>query len=147
MKITETLKKTVENARARNVIIAVGFIGIAVILISNLLDAGVGKKTGEGDEFSVKSYSERIESNLEEVISKINGAGKTKTLLTMDESVEYVYLKDSATKTKEIQPHIRGVLVVCEGGDDPVVVERVTNAVTGALGVSTAKVCVTKLSE
>ena len=41
----------------------------------------------------------------------------------------------------------RGVLVVCEGGDDPVVVERVTDAVTKALDISTAKVCITKLSE
>lgn len=41
-------------------------------------------------------------------------------LLTIENSVEYVYLEDSTTKTKEIQPVIRGVLVVCEGGDDPV---------------------------
>ena len=65
----------------------------------------------------------------------------------MENSVEYVYLNDSTTKTKEIQPLIRGVLVVCEGGDSPVVVERITQAVTKALDISTAKVCVTKLSE
>ena len=67
-------------------------------------------------------------------------------MLTMENSVEYVYLKDSTTKTKEVQPVIRGVLVVCEGGDDPVVVERVTQAVTKALDISTAKVCISKLS-
>ena len=42
---------------------------------------------------------------------------------------------------------IRGVLVVCEGGDDPVVTARVTEAVTKALDISTAKVCIAKLSE
>ena len=31
--------------------------------------------------------------------------------------------------------------------NDPVVVERVTDAVTKALDISTAKVCITKLSE
>ena len=81
------------------------------------------------------------------MISKIQGAGKTEVLLTMENSVEYVYLDNSTTKTKEIEPLIRGVLVVCEGGDDPVVGERVTDAVTKALDISTAKECITKLSE
>ena len=89
----------------------------------------------------------KIENDLQTVISKIEGAGKTEVLLTMENSVEYVYLDNSTTKTKEIEPLIRGVLVVCEGGDDPVVVERVTDAVTKALDISTAKVCITKLSE
>ena len=104
--------------------------------------------SGKGDEaFSVKTYSTKIENDLQTVISKIEGAGKTEVLLTMENSVEYVYLDNSTTKTKEIEPLIRGVLVVCEGGDDPVVVERVADAVTKALDISTAKVCITKLSE
>lgn len=77
----------------------------------------------------------------------IEGAGKTEVLLTMENSVEYVYLDKGAEKTKEIEPLIRGVLVVCEGGDSPVVVERITQAVTKALDISSAKVCITKLSE
>ena len=88
-----------------------------------------------------------MNGKIQEAFGKIQGAGKTNVLLTMENSVEYVYLGDSTTKTKEIQPHIRGVLVVCEGGDEPVVVERVTDAVCKALNISTAKVCVTKLSE
>ena len=113
----------------------------------NWIDFG-SLTSGKGDEaFSVKTYSTKIENDLQTVISKIEGAGKTEVLLTMENSVEYVYLDNSTTKTKEIEPLIRGVLVVCEGGDDPVVVERVTDAVTKALDISTAKVCITKLSE
>ncbi len=47
----------------------------------------------------------------------------------------------------EIQPKIRGVLVICEGGDDIEVEQRVLEAVTKALDISTNKVCVTKLSK
>lgn len=71
--------------------------------------------SGKGDEaFSVKTYSTKTETDLQTVISKIEGAGKTEVLLTMENSVEYVYLDNSTTKTKEIEPLIRGVLVVCE---------------------------------
>lgn len=46
----------------------------------------------------------------------------------------------------EIQPTVRGVVVVCEGGDNDAVRERVCEAVTVALNISSKRVCVTKLS-
>ena len=139
------LKNLFEGEMAKRLIIIAGLAGLGLILASSLVDFSPSEPKGE--EFSVTTYSTQIESDLQAVVSQIEGAGETKVLLTMENSVEYVYLKDSTTKTKEIQPHIRGVLVVCEGGDDPVAVERITTAVTKALDISTAKVCITKLSE
>lgn len=144
-KARDILNKLSQHNRLRRAAVAAGIIGIALITVSNF--HGFGSDGGGDDSFSVTTYSTQIESDLEQTIGKIQGAGKTKVLLTMENSVEYVYLKDSTTKTKEVQPRIRGVLVVCEGGDEPLVVERVTDSVCKALGVSTAKVCVTKLSE
>ena len=142
-KTSSKLKSMLDSKKIRNIIIVVGLIGIGLIFLSNWVDFG-SLTSGKGDEaFSVKTYSTKIENDLQTVISKIEGAGKTE----VENSVEYVYLDNSTTKTKEIEPLIRGVLVVCEGGDDPVVVERVTDAVTKALDISTAKVCITKLSE
>ncbi len=46
----------------------------------------------------------------------------------------------------EIQPTVRGVVVVCAGGDNEAVRERVSEAVTVALNISSKRVCVTKLS-
>ncbi len=143
----ERLKKLLESGKAKRLIIIAGVAGIALIFISNYVDLGFGSGKKEDDAFSVTTYSTKIEKDLQTMLSRIEGAGKTEVLLTMENSVEYVYLKDSATKTKEIEPVIRGVLVVCEGGDDPVVTARVTEAVTKALDISTAKVCIAKLSE
>lgn len=44
----------------------------------------------------------------------------------------------------EIQPQVKGVVVVCSGGDNAAVKERVTAVVTTALNISTRRVCVTK---
>lgn len=140
-----SIKKLIEGERAKRLIIIAGLAGLGLILISSLTN--FSPPDPQGEEFSVTTYSTQIESDLQTVVSRIEGAGETKVLLTMENSVEYVYLRDSTTKTKEIQPRIRGVLVVCEGGDDPVAVERITSAVTKALDISTAKVCITKLSE
>ena len=46
----------------------------------------------------------------------------------------------------EIQPTVKGVVVVCEGGDQKAVSEQVIKAVTTALNLSSRRVCVTKLS-
>ncbi len=143
----QKLKQLFSGDKLRKIIIIAGLVGIALIFLSTYIDFGFASSKGEDEEFSVKTYSTQIETDLQSVISLIDGAGKTQVLLTMENSVEYVYLNDSTTKTKEIEPVIRGVLVVCEGGDSPVVVERITQAVTKALDISTAKVCVTKLSE
>ena len=141
------VKKMFDSDKIRRIIIIAGIVGIALIFLSSYIDFGSFANQKEEEEFSVTTYSTEIQSDLQSVISKIEGAGQTQVLLTMENSVEYVYLDNSTTETKEIEPVIRGVLVVCEGGDDPVVIERVTEAVTKALDISTAKVCITKLSE
>ncbi len=79
------------------------------------------KDSGQNSE----KVSERADTQQEVVV--IDGAdGKTGLLLT------------------EIQPTVKGVVVVCEGGDKDEVVERVTLAVTTALNISARRVCVTK---
>ena len=77
-------------------------------------------------------------------MTSISGAGEAKIFLTMDNSGENVYLKNTDTKTVSIEPKVRGVVVVCDGGDDPVTVSRVLEAVTKALNISSDKVCITK---
>lgn len=42
-----------------------------------------------------------------------------------------------------VQPKVRGVSVVCSGAQDPLVCERVTNAVAKALDIGVSRVCVT----
>ncbi|MCD8025997.1 MAG: hypothetical protein LUF33_03445 [Clostridiales bacterium] len=146
-KAVSKIKNMLSGEKLQRIIIISGIIGITLIFLSSYIDLGSLSGSDAEEEFSVTTYSTEIRTDLEEVISKIEGAGATEVLLTMENSVEYVYLDDSTTKTKEVEPVIRGVLVVCEGGDDPVIVERVTEAVTKALDISTAKVCITKLSE
>lgn len=46
-------------------------------------------------------------------------------------------------QTGTIQPVVRGVAVVCPGASDPLVCERVTNAVAKALNVGVSRVCIT----
>lgn len=52
--------------------------------------------------------------------------------------------KKEALVTTTIMPKIAGVVVICEGGGNPVVQERVINAVATALNIEQRRVFVTK---
>jgi len=51
---------------------------------------------------------------------------------------------EQALAVTEIQPIVKGVVVVCDGGSSPAVKQSVTDAVTTALGISSVRVCVIK---
>ncbi len=145
-KAKELGKRLLESGSARRWILLAALLGAVLMVLSGMFSFDKKQETG-GSGFEVSDYRQSAQQDLEQLISHIQGAGKTRVLLTVENSAEYVYLENGTTKTKEIQPHVRGVLVLCEGGDDPVTVGRVTEAVTKALDISTAKVCIEKLTE
>ena len=118
--------------------VIVGAAAILLIGLSSVIDF---------DRDSIEqadAYASRTEARLLEIVSQISGVGEAKIFLTMDNSGENVYLKNTDTKTVSIEPKVRGVVIVCDGGDDPLVVSRVLDAATKALDISSDKVCITK---
>ena len=64
---------------------------------------------------------------------------------------KYITVKDSegtehALAVTEIEPKIKGVIIACAGGDNPVVKKRIIEAATTALSIPSRRVCVTKSS-
>lgn len=55
--------------------------------------------------------------------------------------------KREALLKTTLEPKVKGVVVVCQGGENIEVEQRVTEAVTTALDISSNKVCVVKLTE
>ena len=62
---------------------------------------------------------------------------------------KYIIIKDAnggqkALAVTQVQPIIKGVVVVCDGGDNPTVQQNIVSAVTTALDISSVRVCVIK---
>ena len=141
MKAKIDIKKLLDNPKFSKIAIIVGLVAIALIFLSSYIDVSWFTQKTDIDEYCVA-----LEESLLSVVTQIEGVGEAKIFLTMDNSGENVYLNNSDTKTKSITPVVRGVVIVCDGGDDPLVVSRVMSAVTKSLDISSNKVCVTKLS-
>ena len=128
------------------------------------------------DKISAQEYTSQLEENLIQIISHIDGAGEAKVMITLETGVEtkyatqeksstessgdktsgtsevsYITVRDAngserALAVTEVQPTVKGVVVVCPGGEEPVVQQRIISAVTTALDISSKRVFVTRLA-
>lgn len=165
-------------------LLAAGLVGMLLLLATEFLpeQSESVEKTGESPEQAAEerqSYVAETEDKLAAIISSIAGAGRTKVMVTLENSEEsvwatqgaqerensgtdggeekysqedeYVLIQSSSSEEgglllKIIQPRIRGVAIVCDGGDNVYVREKITSAVAAVLDISTAKISIAKMA-
>ena len=95
----------------------------------------------------VYARSEKVDSD---VLEDIRSGEERKTQEKQVTEQTYVLIDGSGGEeplvTAELEPRVKGVVVVCEGGDRPEVVGKVVDAVTVALDISSARVSVSRLT-
>ena len=151
-------------------IVSLGFIGIFLIFISEIVPEREKEIVKTPSDFP-SGFELELEKRLEEAVCQISGAGKTDITITLDSSKEYFYAKNSSEniddseteKESELvilegaegeepivlktdEAKIRGVLVVCEGGNDPLVCEKILEAICALLDIPSNKVSVAKMA-
>ena len=173
-KINEYLKNIKLDKKTMYAVI-VGIVSIAVIFFSEISIPEKEDDDKMHDEFSNKDYCSQLEDKIESFIENIDGAGKTKVIITLSETTEYIYAKDgketiknnennddktlendyviiknnnnnSGLLIKTIEPKIRGVAVSCEGGDKTEVQQAIFSAVGALLNLNTSRISISKLS-
>lgn len=139
------IKNFLTSDRARLIFIVVGLAAVLLIFLSSQFSENESKREFT-ESIDTAVYCENLSSQLAEMTESIEGAGETKILLTLESSFEYVYLDDDKTLTKVLEPKIRGVAVACQGGDNPVVCEKVTQMLMTVLSLTSRDISVSKLS-
>ena len=131
----------------QRLILILGFAGIGLILLSTLWPDGEQADSANAGVSAVtpEAYAQKLEAQLTEIVSSIEGVGECRIMVTLENGTEYVYENKTQLVT-EILPTVKGVVIVCAGGDDQAVRERVQSAVTTALNITARRVCVTKLT-
>ena len=112
---------------------------------------------------SFAAYEQSLEERLETLLSCVEGAGKTRVMITLASTQFNVYatdtrdsmggmeqthilLEDGGALTETIEtPEVGGVAVVCEGGGNATVAAQITEIVSSLLGLSTGRISVTKM--
>lgn len=183
--IKKYISKILSGKNHKGMVVGIGILGMVLIAFSGFSLKGdkMVSASKVDNKHMTEIKRERLEKNLENIVSSIHGAGKSKVLITFENSSETVYateerknkeesedkaggevtrkkesndcekkyitVKDSegtehALAVTEIEPKIKGVIIACAGGDNPVVKKRIVEAATTALSIPSRRVCVTK---
>ncbi|MCL2071664.1 MAG: hypothetical protein FWH07_05455 [Oscillospiraceae bacterium] len=141
------------NPKAVKIIIYGGFALILLIFISEMFSGisggrspgnsagGLGEGFSEGN--SVTDYEKQLEKELERAISAIDGVGELTIMVTLDSISETVYSERGTGVRTVITPRVRGVAIICDGGGDIVVKQKIVELVSRVLGISTMRISVT----
>lgn len=157
-------------------LVCVGFLGILLIVFSEFdIDNSTDEKIEKNSTKNAYDYCNYLESEVGDIVSSIEGAGEVRVMITLAETTEYVYAQnqngtkksnkesensdnksnfviiekdnnDSGLLIKTFEPKIRGVAIVCDGGDDPTVQQQIYSTVSAVLNVSTARISISKLT-
>ncbi|MBQ8523700.1 MAG: hypothetical protein IJ457_03670 [Clostridia bacterium] len=162
----ELIKKL--KLKKSSIVIAV-FILVGVLLLMFPDEtSSSAENTASYSMAEVTTYTERLEDRIRKLCSSVRGVGDVSVLVTLDCGSEFVYAdnrneqmnesgssyssdyliiddKDgsSPVTVTEIYPKIRGIALVCDGGDDPKIRQKLTDLLSAALGISSGRISIT----
>lgn len=137
-------------------LILIFLVGILLVIIKLPTKSSSKNNT---NEYNIQSsvtksagsnYGTLMELQLEEILSKVTGVGKTNVAVILKDSGKTVLnLEDSDNTSKKIEkedkPEIQGVLIVAEGAGNVEIVSEITDAVSALLGIPVNKIKVLKM--
>ena len=135
-----------KTEKGTKIIFAAGIALIVIIFLFSLDHSGSKTEETASDAAvlsEIDEYERRLEERLAEIIGSIEGTGEVRIMITLERTEESVYSDRETSVAATITPTIRGALVICEGSENVIVRQRVTDAVCKVLGISAARVCVT----
>lgn len=159
--MTDFIKKVLRLKGLSYIILALAA-GVFLILISG--NFGDDAKTSENEDhedpkdgnFSFEAYEKRLEDRLAQMIDRIEGVSNSSVMVVIDNSYKYDVAEKNGSYTvirdesgsqsglvlSEYAPNIRGVAVVCDGGDEPSVQKKIISLLSSVLSLSSGKIFV-----
>lgn len=120
------------------------------------LEEVLSQMSGAGDVTAMvtlaSSGEKVVEKDLEkgsETVTESDGQGGTRTTGSATSAQTAVYAESEGQGqqpyvSKEMAPEVEGVVILAQGGDDPVVEQEITQAVQALFGIDTHKIRIMK---
>lgn len=149
-----------------NLMVGLGMAGLLLLAGSTWFPAEEASPKNEtaGTVEIQQDYAGQLEQRLEDILTQIDGVGATRVMVTLETGEENVYATDQETGGDGSSavnhvllageglletvhtPRVLGVAVVCEGGADATIQNRVNTLVTALTGVGANHITVTKMA-
>ena len=165
--MSENVKK--ERGQYRRWILPIcgAILGILLLVFGNQTQKSEeesGALLDNTEALSAEAFADATEEKIVTICSGVSGVGEVRAVVTLEGGYRAVYASDtqgsdtsyrnetvltgSGSSEKAIlvgydAPRIAGIGIVCTGGDDPVIKQRITLLVSAAFDVSANKIYVT----
>lgn len=165
-KMDEKLKALLSGEKGRRVFLLLGLCGVLLLALPVFFQ-GTGKEEQSNrpaQDLSSRGYREELETSLTKLVCAITGETSPTVLVTLENGGRAVYAKDEQSTERdlerthvllksseggqealtetELNPEIKGVVIVSDLAADAVLREELTRAVQTALHISSNRVCV-----
>ncbi len=156
--------------KVMRLLIWIGLTGIVLIAVSEWLPSRRSKEESSGVALTATQVEQALEKRIVALLREVEGVGSCRVMVTLESDTQTVYAADTATAVgadgattysekyltvdtaegpvglllTNLQPTVKGVAVVCAGGEDPTVQRRVVQVVSTAFHISERRVCVVK---
>lgn len=162
------MKSIINTDRKKQIaLILLAVVGALLIIWGYIFPSGSGSdasKEKSENSFATMEYIESIENKIRIMTEKITGSSDVSVIVSAENGTEYVYVFNEDTGTanssreyitvksesgtyelvlaKEVYPEIKGVSIVCAGGDNSAVQRKIIESVSVALGISKNRICI-----
>ncbi len=125
-------------------------LGILLVFLSGKSDSDSGSVPDAGEAFSFEKYEHELEERLEDLISRIDGVSSVSVMILLDQSYEEVGDSGSSFSASlaakegntKVAPKVRGVAVVCRGGERSETRKEIINLLSSLLELPTNRIYV-----
>lgn len=165
--LSKRIERFLKNPK---LLVAVGIIGIMLVFISSFFGNDSEESTAYEIEYSPESYCADLEQRVGNLVEHITGDKNATVVITVDSGKNFEYAdtteytasntdtqkSESSNKSyitvrtadggeqalvvRETMPKVRGIAIVCRGGDDEIISKSIENAVTAALDITSKRV-------
>lgn len=157
-----------------NLLVALGVVGMLLLALSEWLPQqqvatvqSPSETPSHAETQAETDYAAALEARLQALIEKVDGAGQTQVMVTLESGAQKVYATDKETGSdgsgsethillenaaepalveRTATPAVLGVAVVCAGGGDAGVQYRITELVNVLTDVGASHITVTKMA-
>lgn len=126
--------------KKNKILAAVILIALSIMLALALSSDG---ESTEGGEITLAEYKLKVEGELAELCSSVDGVGKCYVYVTFEKGSESTYKSGNLIETRP--PKIMGVSVVCRGAENARVKSELTELFTSIFGIGANRVKILKL--
>ena len=153
--------------RTIRLLLWIGAAGILLIGLSELFPS-CARSESSAVTLTENQVEQALEERITDLLRQVEGVGVCRVMVTLESDARTVYAADTVSSTEadgsvsfsedyltvdtdtgpvgllitRLQPTVKGVAVVCDGGGDAAVQQRVTQVVTTAFHISERRVCV-----